>query len=598
MQDARAGIAGESGATRPAPLLDPRAGDIEDDASSPQKRSMLAIAGSLLAEISLPKLALAWTFMIIVPGLLLGLSPLVVTAWLTSVSSRLGSYGGFWPLLALVLFGAVAWFGGRQAFRAAEKSFWSLNSIAVQPGYAVCREGIRHVGERLLPGSASPSARSRMLAVSAAGGGLLCCAGALVIMALAWPSTRWTGVLADLAAPLRLIVPALANTVVLVSGYMAAAALVWGIADASMDQPEDLQAFDSPPEDPRRWRVVHLSDIHVVGERFGFRIESGRAGPRGNDRLGRVLERLAAIHADHPLDLVLVTGDMTDAGRSAEWAEFFALLLRWPELAARTLILPGNHDVNIVDRANPARLDLPTSPGKRLRQMRTLSAMALLQGDRMRVLDGSRRRLGGTLAEAIAPHAATIAAFADEGGMRRSIVLAQAWADIFPMVLPPAEEDGLGILLLNSNAETHFSFTNALGLVSAEQALGLAAATRIYPRARWIVALHHHLVEYPKPAKAFSERIGTALINGSWFVRQLEPVAGRIVAMHGHRHIDWIGSCGPLRIVSAPSPVMDATDFDPTAFYIHTLAPGDDGGLALLQPERIVMAGDAADRAG
>ena len=35
-------------------------------------------------------------------------------------------------------------------------------------------------------------------------------------------------------------------------------------------------------------------------------------------------------------------------------------------------MLAGNHDVNIVDRANPARLDLPFSPGKRLRQIRTL----------------------------------------------------------------------------------------------------------------------------------------------------------------------------------------------------------------------------------
>jgi len=45
------------------------------------------------------------------------------------------------------------------------------------------------------------------------------------------------------------------------------------------------------------------------------------------------------------------------------------------------------------------------------------------------------------------------------------------------------------------------------------------AFARHYPQARWVIALHHHLVEYPKPAKAFSERIGTALINGSWFVR-------------------------------------------------------------------------------
>jgi hypothetical protein len=162
------------------------------------------------------------------------------------------------------------------------------------------------------------------------------------------------------------------------------------------------------------------------------------------------------------------------------------------------------------------------------------------------------------------------------------------------MVLPPDTEDGLGVVLLNSVAESHFSFTNALGLVPAGQARGIAAAARQFPRAHWIVALHHHLVEYPKPAKAFSERIGTALINGSWFVRQLQPLGGRIVAMHGHRHIDWIGECGGIRIISAPSPVMEATDDKPTYFHVHQLAAGPDGRLCLLAPKRIEIAGDQA----
>ena len=83
------------------------------------------------------------------------------------------------------------------------------------------------------------------------------------------------------------------------------------------------------------------------------------------------------------------------------------------------------------------------------------------------------------------------------------------------MVLPPDKEDGLGIIVLNSNAETHFSFTNALGMVSGEQARALTMATAQYPRACWIVALHHHVIEYPQPAKELSERIGTACINGS-----------------------------------------------------------------------------------
>ena len=57
--------------------------------------------------------------------------------------------------------------------------------------------------------------------------------------------------------------------------------------------------------------------------------------------------------------------------------------------------------------------------------------------------------------------------------------------------------------------------------------------------------------------------------------------------MHGHRHIDWIGACGAIKIVSAPSPVMDA----PTHFHIHTLRAGLDGRLCLLPPERIEIAG-------
>lgn len=61
--------------------------------------------------------------------------------------------------------------------------------------------------------------------------------------------------------------------------------------------------------------------------------------------------------------------------------------------------------------------------------------------------------------------------------------------------------------------------------------------------------------------------------------------------MHGHRHIDWIGDCGGLLIVSAPSPVMKATDNLRTYFYIQSLATGVDGQLRLLRPQRITVDG-------
>src|ERR1700691_322778 len=126
-------------------------------------------------------------------------------------------------------------------------------------------------------------------------------------------------------------------------------------------------------------------------------------------------------------------------------------------------------------------------------------------------------------------------------------------------------------------------------MIPADQPHPLTAALDHYPRTRWIVALHHHLIEYPMPVTAFSERIGTALVNGSWFQRVLKPYAWLVVVMHVHRHVDGIGACGQLKIVSAPSPVM-APQPAPTHFYVHALAAGPDGGLALMAPERIDIA--------
>jgi hypothetical protein len=91
--------------------------------------------------------------------------------------------------------------------------------------------------------------------------------------------------------------------------------------------------------------------------------------------------------------------------------------------------------------------------------------------------------------------------------------------------------------------------------------------------------------------KVLSERIGTALVNGNWFVRRLQRLGDRIVLMHGHRHTDWIGKCAALSIVSAPSPVMEATDDENTYFYIHTLAAQSGGSFGLRTPERIVVDG-------
>src|SRR6476646_11637869 len=93
------------------PLVDPRHGDIEDDAASPGQRSLLAIAGSLLVEISLPKLLFAWTILLLLPAVLLGLAPLLASAWFSKLSQKLAALTGIGTVLAWLAIVAVGWIG-------------------------------------------------------------------------------------------------------------------------------------------------------------------------------------------------------------------------------------------------------------------------------------------------------------------------------------------------------------------------------------------------------------------------------------------------------------------------------------------------------
>src|SRR5262249_9802663 len=163
-----------------------------------------------------------------------------------------------------------------------------------------------------------------------------------------------------------------------------------------------------------------------------------------NDRLHRIFARLEQIDAALPIDVILMTGDLTDAGRSAEWSELLDALLLHPNLLERILILPGNHDLNVVDRSNPAKLDLPISPNRRLRRLRFLSAADLVQGDRVRIIDRTGRCVGKSLSQTLDPYRAEMTRFSDFAKPRLPRRLDDAWSTVFPMVVPPESHDGLG----------------------------------------------------------------------------------------------------------------------------------------------------------
>ena len=185
--------------------------------------------------------------------------------------------------------------------------------------------------------------------------------------------------------------------------------------------------------------MAHLSDLHFVGERYGYRMEAGTHGPRGNRCIRSALRKLAAMHASTPLDRVLVTGDITDAGTRAEWAEFIDLLRNYPELRARLSFVPGNHDVNIVDRTNPGRFDLPWSAGQSLRKLRVVLALDAVQGDRAHVVDRASGALGPSLKDYLREggRVERLRALAQRGTMRGRWEMAKVWDAIFPLVEPP-----------------------------------------------------------------------------------------------------------------------------------------------------------------
>src|SRR6185437_911596 len=204
-------------------LIDPRCGDIEDDFASPKQSSFLAIAGRLLVEISLPKLVFAWTFSLLLPAILLGLAPLVATAWLTTVSTHIVELTELGAILLFVASVTLGWLGWRPLWRIAEANFWSLNALVVQPGYVFGSELLRHLAERTFAKRWRAPGRARLRAASSAAAGVIVCGCAAAIVALVWPSTRWIGTVSDLALFHRVVLPTIANAIVLVSAYLAIA---------------------------------------------------------------------------------------------------------------------------------------------------------------------------------------------------------------------------------------------------------------------------------------------------------------------------------------------------------------------------------------
>jgi 3',5'-cyclic AMP phosphodiesterase CpdA len=573
-------------------IWDLRRGDLDDNRTSTHGGNLRGLVVSAALEFNYLKASIGFLTLIIGPALLVGIIPSLV---ITFGRVKLGVAAGHSPIVALLilaLLAGLALWAGRPLLAKAVENFRRLHYTLVLPIFVAVRELLRSVVERFPGKLATVEELDLGRRLGTILGGLLLAGGGITLALTVGLSFGLQLVDVYRVRPWAVARAVLGNAAVLLGLSTATESLYWVWRELSSRRSvKDWTPNPSKHETPIV-RVAHLSDLHVVGERYGYRMEAGSRGPRGNRCVRKALRKLAAIHASAPMDRILVTGDVTDAGTRAEWTEFIDLMRDYP-LRDRLSFVPGNHDVNIVDRNNPGRFDLPWSAGQALRRLRVVLALDAIQGDRARVVDRDSGTPGLLLKDYLreGDRAERLRELAKSGAAPGRREMAEVWDGIFPLVEPPTESDGCGLILLDSNARSHFALTNAIGMISPSQLKALKSILSGSSRTAWIIVLHHQVVEYPVASISLTDRIGLSLVNAPSVLDAITSHASRCIIMHGHRHRHWIGTSRDLVLCSAPSVTMGShgEEMYRGSFYIHEVAVGWGACIRLNSVERVEL---------
>jgi predicted phosphodiesterase len=225
-------------------------------------------------------------------------------------------------------------------------------------------------------------------------------------------------------------------------------------------------------------RILHLSDLH-----FHSTAESNAA----------LIETLGRFPAD--VDLLLVTGDVTDDGGRAQYQQAAAALEHWEHV----FLVPGNHDFGW------AGIAYDVERAHRFDEYLSLPRMG--------------HRFSGATRPAMR--------ILDRG----------------------PESPAVLIVGLDSNLETTHPFDFAAGQVGTAQRRGLDAILSCVPMLLAIVCLHHHPWEIQP---------WLALQDGRDLMRLLYGRAELLCFGHRHVPDHWRDRCGIPLILSGGTPAWGA----------------------------------------
>lgn len=575
-------------------IWDLRRGDYDDNRLSPHGGGLRSVILSSLLEFNYLKAPLSFLTLVIVPAVLVGIAPSIVATYgllirQTATQARTSVMIALFFAAILI---AAALLIGRPLVIFIFDNLQHLRYLLVFPIFVALREVLRAGAERMAGESITPAQLNSMRRAATVLATLVFASAGLALAFAVEFSIGLKLINVERVSVWTAVMAALGNAAVVLGVSTVFESLYWFWREIRLNSPVLDWVPNPTPVAASQSRVAHLSDLHLVGERYGFRMETGAYGPRGNHYIRNALRKLAAIQTRAPVDRVLISGDVTDAGTRAEWAAFMDLVRSCPILRERLSFVPGNHDVNIVDRTNPGRLDLPWSAGMSLRKLRVVLALDAVQGDRAHVIDRRSGNLGPLLKDYLREgnRLERLRTLAQSGSIRGRWEMMKVWDAIFPLVEPAPREDSYGLILLDSNAPSHIALTNAIGVVNPTQLRALKSVLRNSPGRAWIVLLHHQVVEYPVASTSLKDRIGLALVNAPEVLATIAPHASRVLILHGHRHIDWIGTYGNVVLCSAPSTTLSDVEKHRGSFHIHNIALGDEGRLRLTSTERLQVA--------